>query len=78
MLALIIYFLCAYVVFKGVEIFQIALCSPREDRARSLGLTVGIIAIIGAVAVAVLFGWIITAQQLELERQMKTLPRLNF
>jgi uncharacterized membrane protein (DUF485 family) len=43
MLSLIIWFLCVYIIFKGVEIFQIALMSGRADR--KLGLTIGAVMI---------------------------------
>lgn len=53
MLQIITYLLCVYLIFKGIEIFQIALMSSRERRAP--GLILGVIAIVVAVACATMF-----------------------
>ena len=74
MLTLIMYFLCVYVVFKGVEIFQIGLASSRADRAPAM--VVGVLALVASIGVAGIFGYITTEQALEADRQMKSLPGL--
>ena len=38
MLQIIVYLLCIHLFFKGIEIFQIALASSREDNRSSLVL----------------------------------------
>ena len=56
-LQIMIWFLCAYLVFKGVEIFQIAWTSSVGEesadgqKARSMGLILGVV-MIGVVVVA--------------------------
>jgi hypothetical protein len=53
MIQLIGLLLCVYLVFKGVEILQIALASTRDDRRTMMGM--GIVALIGSIVVAGLF-----------------------
>jgi hypothetical protein len=50
MLQIITWLLAFYLVLKGVEILQIALASPRENR--STILLIGWLALIGSVVVA--------------------------
>jgi hypothetical protein len=60
MLQIITYLLCVYLVFKGVEIFQIALTNARPDAAiRILAFVIGRGMIIANIVAAVIFvGWI--------------------
>lgn len=44
--------LCCYLVFKGVEIFQIYRCSPRTDNTAAV---IAVLALIASVAIAALF-----------------------
>lgn len=57
MIQIITYLLCVYLVFKGVEILQIALASPRTDGSRRLALLFGAamvgISILAAIGFAV-------------------------
>ena len=53
MLQILTYLLGIYLVFKGVEIFQIALMSSRPNRL--LGLTIGSISIVACVVAAIFF-----------------------
>jgi hypothetical protein len=76
MLTLIIYFLCVYVVFKGVEILQIALMSSRENR--KAGIVIGVLAVAASIVVAAVFGYLNTMQALEVEQRMRQIPNLNF
>ena len=76
MLSLILYFLCVYIVFKGVEICQIALMGTNEHR--KLGLVIGILSMIGAVATALIFGYLTTMMQVDMEKRMQQIPNLNF
>jgi hypothetical protein len=77
MLTLIIYFLCFYIIFKGVEILQIALMSNRPDRDRRLGLIIGGCAVIAAVCLAGIFGYLATDQAMQTQRGLQGLPGLN-
>lgn len=55
MLQIITYLLCVYLVFKGVEIFQIALVNntPENKGALRLGAVMLIISILAAIGFAV-------------------------
>lgn len=75
MLTLIIYFLCFYIIFKGVEIFQIALMSSRPDRR--LGLIIGGGAVVAAVCLAGIFGYLATDQAIQTQRGLQGLPGFN-
>lgn len=57
MLQIITYLLCLYLVFKGIEIFQIGLASTRENRTALM--YVGVLSLAGSVACAIVFAlWI--------------------
>lgn len=60
MLQIITYLLCVYIVYKGVEILQVALMSSRDDRV--VGLIIGVLAVVVAIGVALLFVKMIDAQ----------------
>ena len=60
MLQLFGFLFCFYLVFKGVEIYQIALCSPREQKGGAMAI--GALAVIGAIILAVLFGMAFVVQ----------------
>jgi hypothetical protein len=45
--------LCFYLVFKGYEILQIAICSPRADRGWALGI--GTLFFLASIVLAVVF-----------------------
>lgn len=62
MLQIITYLLCVYLVFKGVEIFQIALASPRIDGSRKVALILGAAMIVASVIAAIVFTIWITDQ----------------
>lgn len=53
MLQIITYLLCVYLIYKGFEIFQTALMSPRENR--TAGIIIGVLAIIISVIAALSF-----------------------
>jgi len=60
MLQIITYLLCVYLVFKGVEILQIALASSRENRV--LMIVLGVFALVIALAAGSYFTKMIDAQ----------------
>jgi uncharacterized membrane protein HdeD (DUF308 family) len=55
MIQILIYLLGVYLIFKGIEIFQIALMSNRPNRA--FGLIVGIVAIMASIFLAISFSY---------------------
>lgn len=50
LMQIMIYLLCIYLVYKGAEIFQIALVSNSPNK--NTGITIGIIAIAAAVVIS--------------------------
>ncbi|HEU4712024.1 MAG TPA: hypothetical protein VFS76_10690 [Pyrinomonadaceae bacterium] len=62
MLQIVTYLLCVYLVFKGVEIFQIALASQRTDGSRTLALIIGGVMIAISILAAIIFAIWITDQ----------------
>jgi nitric oxide reductase large subunit len=50
--------LCVYLVFKGIEIFQIAISSPVENNSPRI---LGTIALIAAIGIAALFAFLLLA-----------------
>lgn len=56
MIPLIGILLCIYLVFKGFEIFQIALCSPAST-ARKVGIALGVAGFAISIIVAGLFAF---------------------
>lgn len=52
LIQIVIFILCVYIIFKGVEIYQIASMSVSEHRDKGKGL--GVLMIIIAVIVAIL------------------------
>jgi hypothetical protein len=53
MLQIMTYLLCVYLVFKGIEILQIALMSSKENR--SAGIIIGIVMIVVSLIAAGIF-----------------------
>lgn len=68
LIQILIYLLGVYLIYKGIEIFQIALMSNREDRF--WGLFIGVIAIIASIALASSFA-------LWADQQATVISRLN-
>jgi hypothetical protein len=76
MLQIITYLLCAYLVFKGVEIFQIGLMTANEKRA-SAGIVIGVIAVAISIVAAFAFTSWIDSQALSMSDSMKSIPSLR-
>jgi hypothetical protein len=74
MLQIITYLLCIYLVFKGVEIFQIALASPRVDSSRGAALILGGITIAISVIAAIAFSVWITDQAVGIQGNLPAVP----
>jgi len=75
LMQIMIYMLAVYLVFKGVEILQIALMSSRSNR--TLGIIIGILAI----AIAIMVGGGLTfwaeLQAASISDRMNNLPILQ-
>lgn len=50
LMQIMIYLLCVYLIYKGVEIFQIAFVSG-AGKAKVAGIVIGVLAVIGAFGV---------------------------
>lgn len=74
MVQVIGFLLCIYLVFKGVEIFQIALASPRDHK--SFTMVVGALSLVGSIVVAVLFAWWLLEEGQRLQNLPNQMPRL--
>lgn len=71
MLQIITYLLCVYLIFKGIEIFQIANVKSRENEGRGLVLGAVMVAV-GVIAALVFYTWI----NQQAESINSNLPRL--
>ncbi len=60
MMQLIGYFLCVYLVFKGAELLQLGLI--RADKKDSVPLVIGILGLLGAIVMAVVFAALFSIQ----------------
>ncbi|MEP6922677.1 MAG: hypothetical protein ABI967_16250 [bacterium] len=74
LIEILIYMLAVYLVFKGVEIFQIALMSNRPDR--TLGLLVGTGSIVVAIVVGGGFCYWAYAIASSLNERMNAIPNI--
>jgi len=72
MLQIITYFLCVYLVFKGIEIYQIAQMSSRDDR--KAGLRLGTAMILVSVIAAGIFYVLINMQAESVGSSMPRVP----
>jgi hypothetical protein len=75
MLQIITYLLCVYLVFKGVEIFQLALTSARADGSRAIGFVVGAVMIGASIIAAAVFSFWITDQAVGIQGNLPGIPR---
>lgn len=75
LMQIMIYMLAVYLVYKGIEIFQIALMSNRSNRA--WGLILGSLAIGFAVLAAVGFSLWADHVATSISDRMNTLPNLQ-
>ena len=60
MLQIITYLLCVYLIFKGIEIFQIALMGNPNKRA--IGIVIGALMIVTSIIAAIIFTYMIDIQ----------------
>ena len=78
MMQIMIWLLCVYLVFKGIEIFQIAWMSARDTRARAGGMILGIIMIFVAGCAGMVFVFLEERIARQISDSQKTLPSFNF
>ena len=52
LMQIMIYLLCVYLVYKGVEIFQIGFTSNMHQRSRMPAIVLGVLMIIGAIGIS--------------------------
>jgi high-affinity Fe2+/Pb2+ permease len=65
--------LCVYLVFKGLEILQIAMASPKEPKGAAVAL--GVLALIASVALGILFAWWLIEAGSQMSNQIPQFPR---
>jgi hypothetical protein len=75
LMQIMIYMLSVYLVFKGVEIFQIALMSGRPSRTG--GMIIGILAVAIAIVAAGSFSLWADQVAASIGERMNTLPSLQ-
>lgn len=74
LMQIMIYLFCVYLVYKGVEIFQIGFTSNMHQRSRTPAIVIGVLAIIGAIVIAAGALFLTEAQVLEMQKNTNTLP----
>lgn len=77
LMQIMIYLLCAYLVYKGVEIFQIALVSPRDDQQRKLGTYIGLAMLIGAFVIGAIAIFMTESMAGQMQRNFDRIPSFN-
>jgi uncharacterized membrane protein (DUF485 family) len=77
MMQIMIWLLCVYLVFKGIEIFQIAWMSSRESRARAGGIILGILMIAVACIAAMVFVFLEEQMAKQVSDSQRNLPNFN-
>lgn len=73
-LQIMTYLLCVYLIFKGVEIFQIGLQSTNE-KYRNAGIVIGVVALAIAVIAALVFGTWVDSQANSIQQSLPNLQR---
>lgn len=68
--------LALYLVYKGLEIFQIALTSSRPGTARGAGLVIGVLCIIVAVVAGFGFSYWADSVAQSVGNRMNSLPNI--
>lgn len=75
LMQIMIYLLCAYLVYKGVEIFQIAFVSDSQNVSRKLGIALGVIMTIGAFVIGAGAVFITEAMVASMGDKMNSIPK---
>ena len=76
LMQIMIYLLCIYLVYKGVEIFQIAFMSSVANKGtKTTGVILGIVMIIGSIVVGVGAVYVADKQAQSISDNMKNVPK---
>ncbi len=75
-LQIMIYLLCVYLVFKGVEIFQIALVAV-DSVSRKIGLAIGVLMVIGSLIVGAGAIFLEESMAQQMNKSMDSIPKLR-
>lgn len=75
LMQIMIYLLCIYLVYKGIEIFQIAFCANPDTRSRPVALGIGILAVIASVGIALIFFFMTEGMAKSIGDNFNKLPR---
>ena len=75
-LQVIIYLLCVYLVYKGIEIFQTAFVSTAQTKTKATGIVIGIASRVGAVVVGIVAVIITELMARGLEQNLNNIPKL--
>ena len=75
LMQVMIYLLCVYLVYKGVEIFQIAFVSDSPNVSRKLGIALGVIMIIGAFVVGAGAVFVTESTVASMSDKMNSIPK---
>lgn len=74
----IIYLLCIYLVYKGVEIFQIAFTSnPENLYKRKVGVVIGILAIIAAIIIGIGTVFLTFEMEKQMDKNLQNIGNFN-
>ena len=77
MMQIMIWMFCLYLIFKGIEIFQIALVSPREGKAKIAGVALGIVMVVAAGISAIVFFVLEESMAHSIQNSQTTFPGLR-
>lgn len=77
LMQIMIYLFCVYLVYKGVEIFQIAFVSSPEGRSRPTGIVIGAVLTAAAIVVAVVAIGMEESIAAQIGKSMDNLPKLR-
>ena len=72
---IIIYMLSVYLIYKGIEILQIALVSPKEGASRSAGMVIGVVSLIGAIVAGGIFIMMAEGIAAKVSENLNTMPK---
>lgn len=77
LIQLVIYLLCAHLIYKAIEIFQIGYTTPKEHEHRSNAIAIGIILFL--VALAATLGFCLVAEMIaqQIGSSINNIPKLK-
>ena len=75
LMQIMIYLLCVYLIYKGLEIFQIAFTSSAEQGPKYTGILIGLGSIVAAVIIGVIAVFFTESITSQMQNNMRDLPR---